>query len=278
LSRQIQKLEGEFGTELIDRSSRLLGLTSAGRLFYEQAIQILARADDMRSMIRRAAASERRRFVVGFVASTIYARLPPLIRAFRAAAPNIDLSLVKLVSMEQIAALKEGRIDIGFGRVRFEDDAARRTVLREELLVAAVPEAHPLAPAGSADFSPADLAGAADHLSARARRQSYADQVLVLFHDRGLEPQVAQEARDLQIAIGLVAAEEGICLVPETVQKSRVDDVCGLPEQEDDSRSVCNTVAALRMPPKAPTAWNARRAANGGMGPGSYSSLYSSDR
>ncbi len=228
LSRQIQQLESEIGADLIDRTSRPLGLTRAGRLFYEQAVQILSRVDEMRSMMSRALLLERRRFAIGFVASTIYARLPSLIREFRAAAPNVDLTLVELVSLEQIAALKEGRIDLGFGRVRLEDEAVRRTVLREEPLVAAVPAGHPLA-RREGPISLHQIAEEPLVIYPKTPRPGYADQVLALFHDRGLEPRIAQEARELQIAIGLVAAEEGICIVPETVQKSRVDDVCYKP-------------------------------------------------
>lgn len=224
LSRQIQQLEAEIGGVLIDRTSRPLALTKAGRLLYEQAVQILARMDEMRTTISQALALERRRFVIGFVASTIYARFPSLVREFRAAAPDVDLTLVELLSLEQIAALKDGRIDLGFGRVRFEDEAVRRTVLREEPLVAAIPAAHRLA-LQDGPVSLRQIAREPIIVYPRSPRPGYADQVLGLFHDQGLQPRIAQEARELQIAIGLVAAEEGICIVPETVQKSRIDDV-----------------------------------------------------
>ena len=56
-------------------------------------------------------------------------------------------------------------------------------------------------------------------------RPSYADQVISIFRDRGLEPHIAHEARELQTAIGLVAAEVGICIVPTSVQRLRRDDV-----------------------------------------------------
>jgi DNA-binding transcriptional LysR family regulator len=224
LSRQIQQLEAEVGAELIDRNERPLRLTPAGRLFHEQAVQVLGRVEEMRSMMRRAIVAKTRRFVIGFVASTIYAHLPALIREFRAAAPDVELGLVELVTLDQIAALKEGRIDVGFGRIRFDDPAVRRTVLREEELVAAVPTAHPFAQ-GQGPISLAQVAEDRLILYPREPRPSYADQVLSLFHDHGFSPCVAHEVRELQIAIGLVAAEEGVCIVPESVQRSRVDDV-----------------------------------------------------
>lgn len=224
LSRLVQQLEAEIGADLIDRSSRPLRLTEPGRLFYEQAVQVLARVDEMRTMMKRALALEKKRFVIGFVGSVLYWRLPELIREFRRAAPEVELQLVELVTLEQLGALKDGRIDVGFGRVRFEDDDIRRVILRDEPLVAALPIAHPLAQ----DDAPVSLEQLADEpliLYPRAPRPGYADQVLALFHDRGLEPRIAHEARELQIAVGLVAAEEGACVVPASVQKSRVEGI-----------------------------------------------------
>jgi DNA-binding transcriptional LysR family regulator len=224
LSRQIQQLEAELGAELIDRTARPLRLTAAGRLFHEQALQVLGRVDDMRSMMKHAVLSERRRFTIGFVGSTMYARLPALIRAFRAEAPDVALSLVELVTLDQIAALKDGRIDLGFGRIRFDDPAVKRTVLREEALVAAVPAGHAIAEQAE-PVTFVRLAGEPLIIYPRTPRPSYADQVLGLFRDRGLDPHIAQEVRELQTAIGLVAAEEGVCLVPESVRHSRTGDV-----------------------------------------------------
>lgn len=224
LSRSIQQLEAELGADLIDRTSRPLTLTPMGQLFHAQALQILRRMEDMRGMMRSAIASERRRFTIGFVASTIYARLPSLIREFRAEFPDVELNLVESVTLEQIAALKDGRIDVGFGRVRFEDPAVRRTILRNEQLVAAVPLASQLG-RDSSTISLADLAREKLIIYPSQPRPSYADDVLSLFHDNGLEPRITYEARELQIAIGLVAAQEGIAIIPESVRRSRPDDV-----------------------------------------------------
>jgi DNA-binding transcriptional LysR family regulator len=224
LSRQVQQLEEELGMVLLDRDSRPLRLTEAGRLFFEHASQVLERVEDMRAMMRRFREAERPRFVIGFVASTIYAALPDLIRRFRAATPGLDVSLVEMVSLDQIAALKEGRIDVGFGRIRFDDPAVRRDVLREERLVVALPLGHPLLQQDER-LCFAKLAREPQILYPRMPRPSYADQVISIFRDRGIEPHIVHEARELQTAIGLVAAEVGICIVPTSVQRLRRDDV-----------------------------------------------------
>jgi LysR family transcriptional regulator, benzoate and cis,cis-muconate-responsive activator of ben and cat genes len=58
------------------------------------------------------------------------------------------------------------------------------------------------------------IAGTAYFTNKNTPRPSYADQVLALFRDGGLKPPAVFEIRELQTALGLVAAEVGICLVP----------------------------------------------------------------
>lgn len=231
LSRQIRDLEQELGAELIERDSRPLQLTGPGRLLFEQAKQILDAVEQTTTLIRRYAAQERRRFVIGCVGSTIYGVVPAMIVRFRTAVPDIDLGLVEMNTIEQIAALKEGRIDIGIGRLRITESGIRRQVIAEERLVVALPAGNPLA-SGEEPLPLADLAGQTLIVYPRPMRPSYADQVLSIFHDRGLQPALIQEVQELQTALGLVAAHAGICLVPGSVQRLRRDDVVYRPLAE----------------------------------------------
>jgi LysR family transcriptional regulator, benzoate and cis,cis-muconate-responsive activator of ben and cat genes len=111
LSRQIQQLEAELGVQLLHRG-RPLTLTEPGRYFFEQALQVLQRADAIPAMIRRIGTGKRRQFGIGFVESTLNEQLPELIRRFRLTAPNVEIVLLDLTTLEQTNALKEGRIDI----------------------------------------------------------------------------------------------------------------------------------------------------------------------
>src|SRR5919106_585534 len=116
LSRQIQQLEHEVGVKLIERGSRPVRLTDAGKLFYDQAVQALEHIEQMTGLTRRLAATARTRVGFGFVASTLYGYLPEVIRRYRVARPEVELTLHEMTSLEQIVALKEGRIDARFGR------------------------------------------------------------------------------------------------------------------------------------------------------------------
>ncbi len=249
LSRQIQQLEEELGATLIERGSRPVRLTDAGRLLFEQAMQVLDRVDEMKAMMRRLQEIERARFSIGFVASTLYGGLPEVIRRYRAARPNTEIVLLELTSLEQMAALKEGRIDVGFGRIQYSDPTIERTLLRNEKLSAALPLSHSLS-SRTDSLKLEELASETLIVYPKTPRPSYADQVLALFRDRGLKPPMVHEVRELQTALGLVAAESGVCLVPNSVERFRRDNVVYRPL--DEPGAVSPIILSARKGDKSP--------------------------
>ncbi len=58
LSQQIQALESELGTRLLERTNRRVALTEAGRLFLEEARQILLASERAAERVRRAGRGE----------------------------------------------------------------------------------------------------------------------------------------------------------------------------------------------------------------------------
>ena len=248
LSRQIQQLEEEVGTQLLHRG-RPITLTEPGRYFFEQARMILQRIDEMRTMTQRIGKREKKQFAIGFVASTLYEFLPELIRRLRITMPDLEVALSELTTLEQTIALKEGRIDIGFGRLRFEDEGLTRSVIREERLVLAVPRDHPLTRV-SAPVKLADTTSEPLILYPRAPRPSYADQVLSIYRDLGLTPTVDFEVREMQTALGLVAAGAGVTLVPASVRRLGRDDVIYLDLSEPNV--ISPIIMTYRANDKAP--------------------------
>ncbi|MBN3727860.1 LysR family transcriptional regulator [Burkholderia sp. Ac-20379] len=222
LSRQIQLLEEELGVQLLIRNSRPVQLTDAGRLFHEQAIQLLGRAEQLQAATRRVGLQQRSVLSIGFVASTLYGGLPQVLQKLRARAPELDIQMVELMSIEQVAALKAGRIDIGFGRVPHSDPSVAGAVILEERLAVALPRASPMA--GSAEPMPiAQLAGQRLIVYPKEPRPGFADQVLSAVHGHGVAPSEVLEVREIQTALGLVAAEFGVCVIPQSACQMRHD-------------------------------------------------------
>ena len=140
LSRQVMQLEKDLGVRLIDRT-RPITLTPAGAFVFEQASQIFAKLSEIEEAARRIGRGAATQIGVGFVGSTLYRALPDAIRRLRSEAPEVEVTLVELTTYEQAAALKAGRLDVGFGRLPFEDERLARKTLLEEPLVVAAPSA-----------------------------------------------------------------------------------------------------------------------------------------
>jgi LysR family transcriptional regulator, benzoate and cis,cis-muconate-responsive activator of ben and cat genes len=231
LSRQIQLLEKEVGVPLLIRNTRPVRMTDAGRLLYEQAIQVLGRIDHMQAAARRVGLHQRTVLSVGFVASTLYAGLPAFMRKLRQHAPELDIQMVELMSVQQIEALKEGRIDIGFGRVRHTDPNVVGIVLREERLAAVAPVGSKMAQEAT-PLPIQQLAGQKLIVYPKEPRPGFADQVLSVLHGHGVQLGDVLEVREIQTALGLVAAGFGTCVIPESARQIRQDVHCRLIDSE----------------------------------------------
>lgn len=228
LSRQIKQLEEEIGVLLIDRDNRPLKLTEAGEFFYGHALQILAQSDNLRAMTTRKGSFDNT-LSIGFVASILYGILPKVIARFRQVYPNIEIKLYELNSWQQMQALTEGKIDVGFGRLLFEDASTRRILLRQEGLVVAAPINHRLVQDQRTSINLVDLVNEDLLLYPAAPRPSFIDYVLELFETRKLKVNYFTEVRELHVALGLVAAGEGLTIVPKTLQHLRTQEICYIP-------------------------------------------------
>lgn len=222
LSRQIQQLEDLLGVTLFVRGSRPLELTDAGHHFRKHAEQLITLSKNLIVTTRHVGKVEAK-FTMAFVGSTLYGLLPEVIRRFKLAHPHVDLSLVEMMTLDQMRALKEGDIDVGIGRIRHDDPNIRRILMRDEPLVAAIPYGHRLAEADTLSLQ--DLAAETLILYPKAPRPNFADLILQAFHDRGITPDRTIEAREIQISLGLVAAGMGVTLAPKSVMGVQRRDV-----------------------------------------------------
>ncbi|MDR6935830.1 LysR substrate-binding domain-containing protein [Luteibacter sp. 3190] len=115
LSMQIRALEEDLGVTLLTRTTRRVELTEAGRLFRVEAERTLAQAEHARRTAQRAARGEVGRVRVGFSGNAALAgRLPEHIQSFHATRAMVSIELEEMPSADQIQAIVENRIDIGY--------------------------------------------------------------------------------------------------------------------------------------------------------------------
>jgi DNA-binding transcriptional LysR family regulator len=141
LSRQIQALEHQLGTKLLDRDRRSVSLTPAGRQLLDDAVPLLAAADATRRRVQRAARGTNV-LVVGFRTGIIPTAA---VRAFSAAHPEVTVEVQRLEWDDQEQAVLSGRVDIAYVRRPIDERGLTLTPLYAERRLAALRADHPLA-------------------------------------------------------------------------------------------------------------------------------------
>ena len=221
LTRQIKQLEEELEVQLFIRKPRGLELTQGGQYFLQQVHSIMDRLEASIEGTRQVAQHRKTVFSIGFVPSVFYGQLPLMVRRLRRN-KNLEIVLHELKTREQIEALKSGKIDIGFGRIRIDDPDVDQEMLFNEPLIAALPAGHPLT---GKQPTMQQLAEVPIVTFPAGSGPNFSDVALGLFHRRGLKIQVIQQVNDLQTALSLVASDMGFALVPEQVKKLRREGV-----------------------------------------------------
>ncbi|PPL18946.1 LysR family transcriptional regulator [Microterricola pindariensis] len=216
LSRQIQKLEGELGFSLFDRSKKSVRLTAAGAAFRDEAAKILSIAEASRNTARRIADGEAGEIKIGITATGIMGLLGDILANIDAVAPELRVDIHEMVSRDQIAAVLRGSVDIGFVRETPPSPDLVSTLVRREALVAAIGSKHPLAvttrPLSVEELSGEKILTYSPH-EARYFR-SLVDTVLAT-----VNTVPSQEITQVHSMLSLVAANKGIALVPASATR-----------------------------------------------------------
>ena len=204
LSQQIRLLEQELGVQLFERTSRKVLLTTAGRLFLDEAKATLAQADHAISITRRAASGEIGELTVGLSASTLYVPMvSDAISAFRASHPDVHLVFTELSIAAQRDSVASGALDIGFVRSRnmpfLPDDVAAQWLVTDRMYVA-MPKGHRL----SQTIDPIRIAALADEPMVHYPydREGFLDDLHHLFGNAGLRPKLVLESNENVDAAG----------------------------------------------------------------------------
>ena len=219
LSQTIQALEELLGAALFERNRRGVALTPAGLALLPEARRMLAQSLELPQLVQRAAAGEVGRLTLAFVSSADYSVLPPFLRAYRAAYPQVQITLQEATSDLQLADLLNNRIDVGLlipplpDKARLELDYL--PVLNEPLVLALPAGLPALKKKGK--LALATLPALPLIIFPRAISPALYDAILSVFRDAGITPEIGQQAIQMQTIVSLVSAGMGMALVPQSV-------------------------------------------------------------
>lgn len=218
LSRQVKDLEDELGVRLLARGKNAVTLTDAGEVFYEEARDLLARADKAMRRVR----GERRNEVlrVGYSPSLVTGILPRALERFQAATQGVRMELADLSPREMNEQANAGLLDL-----LVTPEASSTAVpgfqwieLRHVSPVLVMPENHPLS--RLIKIAPARLRDLPLVGFARENYPDYVRYVRSLLKPHGVVPRfIALENDGLSTVFAALEANHAAAIVAEGIER-----------------------------------------------------------
>ncbi|MBO1002189.1 LysR family transcriptional regulator [Pseudogracilibacillus auburnensis] len=212
VSRQIFNLEEELGVDLFIREGRTVRLTRIGKIFLEHMERAINVIDDAKQVVEEYVDPEKGTIHIGFSASLASYILPTAIYYFRKQYPDVKFVLNQGSYSELIEAVIKGEINIAIlGPIPAEQEKIKSTVLFTEDIIALLPTNHPLSRRSSIKL----IELRDDSFVLFPKGFILRDVIMEGCLQRGFQPKVSFEGKDLDAIKGLVSAGLGVTLIPE---------------------------------------------------------------
>lgn len=215
LTRRIQKLEQTVGFRLLERTTRDVMLTAAGRRFYEDNVPLLMSYAESIATARAISEGRTGTVRVAYMAFAATELMPRAVARFGQLHPQIEVKLRYIRTQGQKLALANNEVDIGYMIGPFVHTEYHAVLLASDPLYLVGPRNHALM--RQAGVRLADLAGADLILGDMAEWGEFRWRLADLFHSNGIPLRVRLEASNTLALIGLVAAGLGVTIYPESL-------------------------------------------------------------
>lgn len=224
VSQQLAALEREAGVRLLRRSGRRVALTHAGTVLVEEAEAVLSALERASAAVAAARADVVGPLRIGAFPTAVRTLLPGALVAIGRDHPGLELMVTELDPVAVPDALRAGRLDVGlvhdYDYVPLEPDPALDTepLIEEAMYLAASPDAlrrggDPLRKCASERWIMASPGTLCHTMTLRACQAA------------GFTPRVPHHADDFATVLALVAAGQGVALVPELATADVIDGV-----------------------------------------------------
>jgi DNA-binding transcriptional LysR family regulator len=210
-SRRLRELESTLGSVLFERHARGLRVTSAGEVMVRHGLVLLQHLERMGHEVTDLREGHTRHVRLCTSTAALNQFLPPLLADFAEQHPEIRVDLEEQVTTAVVAALREGRCDLGiFVEGSSVDDLAPQVFAQDELVLV-LPRQHALARQRKAiafeTVLDQDLIGMNPGAALLQSLQSAAEQ-------RGMPLRLRMQVRSFDAICHLVAAGLGISVLP----------------------------------------------------------------
>lgn len=215
LSHRIKELEEILNVQLIERDSRNVSLTEAGRLLESKCQLIFKTLEVSLNQVQQVGLNQRNILRVGVVSSALWGGFEKHLQRFHNQHERYHADIFDLNPETQKKHLREKKIDIGI--VRFADTLNiypfQSVSLGKDIFVVAVSDKHELA--DKASLSLQDLR-ACEFAFMSLSNSASADFIIDACMQEGFSPNVSKEVVEPSTLMAYVANSHTVTLVPST--------------------------------------------------------------
>jgi LysR family transcriptional activator of glutamate synthase operon len=217
VTQQVRALEDTLGVRLLDRNSRPVSLTPAGTVFLKEAKAILERMNSAVSRTRDASTGLVGSLRIGYTKGYERSNLSDRLREFHRDYPNILLTCFRCDTDMLAAGLLNGEYDVIFTwdstNIR-QDSQVETRLIEQARLVVALYGSHPFARRTALRRS--ELKNETIiFMSPSSTGASFGDDhFMQLYQQAGYHPSILLRSNDVESILMMVAAEEGISILP----------------------------------------------------------------
>lgn len=215
LSQQIKQLEQILEVNLFDRSNKKVKLTEAGIIFKYDVGQVLTRLSKTVDNLELYKKGNTGQISIGFVASAMESVLPGIIKRFHHDCPNIKFQLDELNNLDQLKALEDEQLDLGFMRSNHVPDGFICKLVLTETFSLVLPSSHSMNQLNFKDLT--ELADENFILFPNDKSQFYYQQILNMCADHGFSPKVAHRSIHAPTIFRLVESGMGLSIIPTSL-------------------------------------------------------------
>lgn len=222
LSGQIKKLEQELGIELIERSTRTVLFSAAGRKVVKQAREVLASVDQIKLTAAEFDDPLAGEFHLGVIPTVGPFLLPRIVTLLHDEFPQMHLFLHELKTKQLIERLDDGSLDAAILAKLDWQVAMQEWPLYREPFLLAMSESHELA-AKKRALSHSVLEGEA--LLMLEDGHCLRDQALGVCFSEGAKEDQRFQATSLDTLLHMISFGHGMTLVPELACNANIPGV-----------------------------------------------------